>query len=88
MDPDDDNITFALQPRVLEVIPDLCKVEPTEAEEYRVAKTFHQYQDELSYICSTHVITNDPGAKLAEEEIVTGTIVAKVNPLELTIFNI
>ena len=82
LDPSKDSITVALRPKVLEVIPGLHKVEQTG--ESQVADIFHQYQDELSYICSTHVITNHPGAKLTEEEIVTGTIVAKVSPLELS----
>ena len=78
-DPDKDSITFVLRPKVLEVIPDLCEVERTEGD---VVNIFDQYQDELSYISMTHVITNQPGARLAEEEIVTGTIVAKASPLE------
>ena len=80
VDPHEDNITITLRQKVLEAIPDLREVE--QAEETKVAKMFHQYQDELSYICSTHVVTNHPGAKLTEEEIVTGTIVAKVSTLE------
>jgi len=38
---------------------------------------FDAYQEELSYICTTHVVTNSPGVRLVEEEIVTGTISAK-----------
>ena len=79
-DPHTDSITFVLRPKVLEVIPDLCEVERTR--EDRIIELFDQYQDELSYISMTHVITNQPGARLAEEEIVTGTIVAKASPLE------
>jgi len=75
VDPDKDSITFVLRPKVLEVIPDLCEVERTDGG--GIIKIFDQYQDELSYISMTHVITNQPGARLAEEEIVTGTIVAK-----------
>ena len=84
-DPQKDNITFVLRPRVLEVIPDLDKVEGTGKSQIlnEVLHAFDQYQDELSYICQTHVITNQPGARLTEEEIVTGTIVAKASPLEL-----
>lgn len=78
-DPKNDIITLALRPKVLEVIPNLHSVEQTEGD---VPDIFHHYQEELSYICSTHVITNQPGAKLAEEEIVTGTIVAKASLLE------
>ncbi len=35
------------------------------------------YQEELSYIRSTHTLSNTPGAKLLEAEIVVGTILAK-----------
>jgi len=78
-DPDDDNITIALRKKVLEAIPDLVMVERAEESEdwKEVIKIFENYQDELSYICSTHVVTNQPGARLTEEEIVTGTIVSK-----------
>ena len=83
VDPEKDSITFALRPKVLEVIPDLGRVEGTGESEIlnEVLHAFYQYQDELSYICATHVITNQPGARLTEEEIVTGTIVAKASPL-------
>ena len=83
MDPHDDNITFALRPKVLEVIPDLRAVERIDEDDDGIVKVFEHYQDELSYICSTHVITNHPGARLVEEEIATGTIVAKASPLVL-----
>jgi len=79
-DPDNDNITFALRPKLLEVIPDLCEVERTK--EGEVIRVFDQYQDELTYISMTHVITNQPGARLVEEELVTGTIVAKASSPE------
>jgi RNA-dependent RNA polymerase len=38
---------------------------------------FKQYQDELSYICVTHTLSNEPETKLLEEEVVIGTILAK-----------
>jgi RNA-dependent RNA polymerase len=79
VDPRDDNITLALRPKVLGVIPDLCEVE--HSEENRIYRIFEDYQDELAYICSTHVVTNSPGARLSQEEIVIGTIVAKVSLL-------
>jgi hypothetical protein len=59
------------------MIPDLQEVEVTQEE--NIAKIFDHYQDELTYICTTHVVTNQPGARLTEEEIVTGTIVAKAS---------
>jgi RNA-dependent RNA polymerase len=76
-DPYGDNITLALRPKVLGVIPNLHEVEQTK--ELAIIEIFEHYQDELSYISSTHVITNEPGARLVEEEIVTGTIVAKAS---------
>ena len=76
LEPDDDNITLALRPKVSGAISDLREVE--QADESEIFRIFEQYQDELTYICLTHVTTNQPGAKLSEEEIVTGTIVAKV----------
>jgi RNA-dependent RNA polymerase len=45
--------------------------------ESHVEKLFDAYQEELGYICTTHVVTNNPGVCLVEEEIVTGTISAK-----------
>ena len=77
VDPCNDNITLALRPKVLAVIPNLHEVEVIK--EQVTFKIFEHYQDELSYISWTHVITNQPGARLAEEEIVTGTIVAKAS---------
>lgn len=88
VDPEKDNITFALRPKVLEVIPDLERIEGTGKSEILddILHIFYQYQDELSYICATHVVTNQPGARLTEEEIVTGTIVAKASPFKLDHF--
>jgi len=85
VDPEKDSITFALRPKVLEVIPNLERVEGTGKSEIldEVLHAFYQYQDELSYICATHVVTNQPGARLTEEEIVTGTIAAKASRLQL-----
>ena len=77
LDPYSDNITLALRPKVLGVIPNLQQVEQTR--EHIIVDIFDHYQDELGYISSTHVITNQPGARLVEEEIVTGTIVAKAS---------
>lgn len=38
---------------------------------------FRRYADELSYICATHTISNTPGVRLLEAEVVAGTILAK-----------
>lgn len=42
-----------------------------------VDKLFQTYCDELRYICATHTISNTPGVRLLEAEIVVGTILAK-----------
>jgi RNA-dependent RNA polymerase len=42
-----------------------------------VVKLFQIYCDELRYICATHTISNTPGVRLLEAEIVVGTILAK-----------
>lgn len=82
MDPCDDNITLALRPKVLGVVPNLREVE--QVREQEIFKTFEHYQDELTYISWTHVITNQPGARLAEEELVTGIITAKASNFGLS----
>ncbi|KAG5722151.1 putative RNA-dependent RNA polymerase 1 [Termitomyces sp. T112] len=38
---------------------------------------FKRYVDELNYICATHVLSNTPGSRLTEAEVVAGTILAK-----------
>jgi RNA-dependent RNA polymerase len=40
-------------------------------------KLFQRYTDELRYICATHTLSNTPGARLLEAEVVIGTILAK-----------
>lgn len=39
-------------------------------------KIFTSYVDELNYICLTHTVSNEPGVRLLEAEIVVGAIVA------------
>ncbi|KAG6851310.1 hypothetical protein H0H93_011746, partial [Arthromyces matolae] len=38
---------------------------------------FQRYVNELRYICATHVLSNTPGSRITEAEVVTGTILAK-----------
>ncbi|KAK0196791.1 RNA dependent RNA polymerase-domain-containing protein [Armillaria mellea] len=38
---------------------------------------FRQYESELKYICATHTLSNTPGVRLLEAEVVVGTILAK-----------
>jgi RNA-dependent RNA polymerase len=40
-------------------------------------KIFRRYTDELRYICATHTLSNTPGVRLLEAEVVIGTILAK-----------
>lgn len=40
-------------------------------------RIFEGYADELRYICVTHTISNTPGVRLLEAEVVVGTILAK-----------
>ncbi|KAK0463788.1 RNA dependent RNA polymerase-domain-containing protein [Desarmillaria tabescens] len=41
------------------------------------ASLFRQYESELRYISATHTLSNTPGIRLLEAEIVVGTILAK-----------
>jgi len=66
-----DNITVCLGSKIEPLLP--SGVDTTAV----VEDIFDAYQEELGYICTTHVVTNVPGARLTEEEIVTGTISAK-----------
>lgn len=40
-------------------------------------RTYRRYVDELRYICATHTLSNTPGVRLLEAEVVVGTILAK-----------
>ncbi|KAJ7578483.1 calcium:hydrogen antiporter [Mycena floridula] len=42
-----------------------------------IRKSFDYYCDELRYCSLTHTVSNTPGARLLESELVTGTILAK-----------
>ncbi|KAF9465122.1 RNA dependent RNA polymerase-domain-containing protein [Collybia nuda] len=42
-----------------------------------IARLFETYVTELRYICATHTLSNAPGNRLTESEIVVGTILAK-----------
>jgi len=42
-----------------------------------ITKLFQQYTDELRYICNTHTLSDEPGLRLLETEVVIGTILAK-----------
>lgn len=75
-DTEDDSITGCLRPRIQQHL--ISNMKSLETGDYSDVETvFDNYQEELGYICTTHVVTNVPGARLTEEEIVTGTISAK-----------
>ncbi len=42
-----------------------------------IKSAFDTYADELRYICVTHTLSNLPGVRLKEEEIVVGSILAQ-----------
>ncbi|KAF5363416.1 hypothetical protein D9756_000381 [Leucocoprinus leucothites] len=50
---------------------------PTEDFSEELKSLYHSYREELNYIRSTHTLSNTPGAKLLEAEVVAGTILAK-----------
>ncbi len=43
----------------------------------QIDKVFRRYAEELNYVCVTHTLSNTPGTKLLEAEVVVGTILAK-----------
>ena len=44
---------------------------------FELQKLFQRYKDELRYICATHTLSDTPGIRLLEAEVVIGTILAK-----------
>lgn len=69
-----DPISLALKDSVRKYLGDsiFFGEHPTE-----VLKLFRHYADELRYISATHTLSNTPGVRLLEAEIVIGTILAK-----------
>ncbi|SJL00749.1 uncharacterized protein ARMOST_04063 [Armillaria ostoyae] len=51
-------------------------IEP-DGESRETVTLFRQYESELRYICATHTLSNTPGVRLLEAEVVVGTILAK-----------
>ncbi|KAK0228867.1 RNA dependent RNA polymerase-domain-containing protein [Armillaria fumosa] len=51
-------------------------IEP-DGESRETIALFHRYESELRYICATHTLSNTPGVRLLEAEVVAGTILAK-----------
>ncbi|KIY50810.1 RdRP-domain-containing protein [Fistulina hepatica ATCC 64428] len=67
----DDIISMTLMPHL--------DPETISANDFRahVENMFKRYTDEMRYICTTHTLSNTPGVRLLEEEVVVGTILAK-----------
>lgn len=70
-----DPISQVLQGKVEYYIGDL--VLPTQDFSEDLKILYQSYREELNYIRSTHTLSNTPGAKLLEAEVVAGTILAK-----------
>jgi RNA-dependent RNA polymerase len=70
-----DPISLSLSDRILPYFQPYGKPEAHTLSE--IAKMFGRYVDELRYICATHTISNTPGVRLLEAEVVAGTILAK-----------
>ena len=66
-------ISFLLEPMVVSHLHGT----PEDGESAEILRIFRRYVDELQYICATHTISNTPGVRLLEAEVVTGTILAK-----------
>ncbi|RDB21068.1 putative RNA-dependent RNA polymerase 1 [Hypsizygus marmoreus] len=69
-----DPISVRLEDLIAPYIPYSLTPDGTSPE---IAATFRRYVDELRYICATHTISNTPGVRLLEAEVVAGTILAK-----------
>ena len=70
-----DPISLSLSDRILPYFQ--LNVKPEGHKLSEIAKMFGRYVDELRYICATHTISNTPGVRLLEAEVVAGTILAK-----------
>ncbi|KAF8912009.1 RdRP-domain-containing protein [Gymnopilus junonius] len=70
-----DPISVALLDQVHEYLGDSAYADDQPPPE--LLKVFGHYVDELRYICATHTLSNTPGVRLLEAEIVVGTILAK-----------
>ncbi|GLB34759.1 putative RNA polymerase [Lyophyllum shimeji] len=55
----------------------ICPSSPPRDRSREIPVMFRRYVDELHYICATHTLSNTPGVRLLEAEVVAGTILAK-----------
>ena len=69
-----DPITLTLLESVQRHLGDSAVVDNNSLEIQRI---FQRYTDELRYICATHTLSDMPGVRLLEAEVVVGTILAK-----------
>jgi RNA-dependent RNA polymerase len=69
-----DPITLTLLESVKRYLGDSAVVDNYSSE---LQKLFQRYTDELRYICATHTLSDTPGVRLLEAEVVIGTILAK-----------
>jgi RNA-dependent RNA polymerase len=72
--PLNDPISLALKKRVQYHLQPYTDPDGKSAD---IAKLFGTYSEELRYICATHTLSNSPGVRLLEAEVVAGTILAK-----------
>ena len=72
--PFSDPITLTLLESVQHHLGDSAVVDNHPLE---LQKLFRRYTDELRYICATHTLSDTPGVRLLEAEVVIGTILAK-----------
>ncbi|KDR73538.1 hypothetical protein GALMADRAFT_251265 [Galerina marginata CBS 339.88] len=70
-----DPISIALLEPVQQYLGDSAFVDDRPSME--LSRLFRRYTDELRYICATHTLSNTPGVRLLEAEVVVGTILAK-----------
>lgn len=67
-------ISLRLKQRVQQYLPAYADPDGSSPE---IRKLFGTYAEELIYICATHTLSNTPGVRLLEAEVVAGTILPK-----------
>ncbi|THU88603.1 RdRP-domain-containing protein [Dendrothele bispora CBS 962.96] len=71
--PMQDPISRVLQTKVQQLL--FPYVEPN-GQDRQIDRLYAKYVGELRYICATHTVSNTPGARLLETEVVIGTILS------------
>ncbi|THU96521.1 RdRP-domain-containing protein [Dendrothele bispora CBS 962.96] len=73
----EDPISIVLQEEVQSLLsPGPTSIDPNDKDEH-IVHLFNKYVDELQYICATHTISNTPGVRLRETEVVMGTLMTR-----------